>query len=234
MSIKSREDVNKYYQIINELIDEYTEKNKIRPSKLKGYLKPGSEKFTNFLKRNNLDTVDGSSRILQDVIEDRYHMEKDGVFTFESFKVFESSEFKIHSLKECLYRGIDKATIKYEKKIADYFDSNLGDIDIVDSDKHQFKVNDWNGEGVMVIIYSEEDIDIIKENICDHLLDELRNKEVELTNNLSLKLEDLIDKGTYYQKMKEKLSDNFCIKLIEELTGYKHKGKSDGYFVWFM
>ena len=86
----------------------------------------------------------------------------------------------------------------------------------------------------MVIIYSVEDIDIIKENICDHLLDELRNKEVELTNNLSLKLEDLIDKDTYYQKMKVKLSDNFCIKLIEEMTEYTYKGNPDGYYVWFM
>lgn len=185
MSIKSREDANKYYQIINELVDEYVEKWKIRPSKLKRYLQPGSERFVKFLKKNNLDTIDGSSRILQDVIEDRYHMEKDGVVTFESFKVFESSEFKIHSLKECLYKGIDKATIKYEKALADYFDSNLGDIDVLDSDRHQFLINDWDGENIKVIIYSEEDLDIIKDNICEHLLDELHNKEVELTKNLT-------------------------------------------------
>ena len=37
MSINNREDANKYYQVINSLVDEYTEKHKIRPSNLKRY-----------------------------------------------------------------------------------------------------------------------------------------------------------------------------------------------------
>lgn len=234
MSIKSREDANKYYQIINELVDDYVEKWKIRPSKLKRYLQPGSERFVKFLKKNNLDSVDGSSRILQDVIEDRYHMESDGVVTFESFKIFESSEFKIQSLKECLYKGIDKATLAYEKILADYFDCNLGEIDVLDSDRHKFKINDWQGEDITVIIYSNEDIDIIKENICDHLLDELQNREVELTNSISIKLDELIDKDTYYSKMLLKLTRSQVTKLIEEMTGFTYKGDLKGYSIWFM
>ena len=39
MSINNREDVNRYYQIINELLDEYTEQHKIRPSNLKRYFR---------------------------------------------------------------------------------------------------------------------------------------------------------------------------------------------------
>ena len=38
MSINNREDANKYYQIMNELVDEYIDKWKIRPAKLKKYL----------------------------------------------------------------------------------------------------------------------------------------------------------------------------------------------------
>jgi len=48
MSINSREDANKYYQQINKLVDEYMESDKIRPSNLKRYLQPGSERFNNF------------------------------------------------------------------------------------------------------------------------------------------------------------------------------------------
>ena len=48
---------NKYYQQINELIDDYMDKWKIRPSNLKRYLQPGSERFTKFLHRNNLKEV---------------------------------------------------------------------------------------------------------------------------------------------------------------------------------
>ncbi len=35
MSITSREDANKYYQVVNKLVDEYMDKWKIRPTNLK-------------------------------------------------------------------------------------------------------------------------------------------------------------------------------------------------------
>ena len=64
MSINNREDANRYYQMINDLVDEYTEKNKIRPSNLKRYLQPGSERFNKFLERNKLKDVKGAEIIL--------------------------------------------------------------------------------------------------------------------------------------------------------------------------
>ena len=33
MSINSREDANKYYQVVNKLVDEYIDKWKIKPSR---------------------------------------------------------------------------------------------------------------------------------------------------------------------------------------------------------
>ena len=100
------------------------------------------DRFNRFLERNKLKDIKGCDRILKDVIEDRFSLEKDGVLTFESYKVFESDEFKISSMKECLYKGIEKSTTKMEKILADYFDTNLSDIDIEDSSKHKFKIND--------------------------------------------------------------------------------------------
>jgi hypothetical protein len=115
MSINNREDANNYYKLINGLVDDYIDNHKIRPSKLSSYLKPGGQRFNKFLERNKLKDVKGAEIILKDVIEDRNHMESDGVITFESFKYFESNDFKISNLKECLYKGIDKADIKMEK-----------------------------------------------------------------------------------------------------------------------
>lgn len=234
MSINNREDANRYYQLINNLVDEYTERWKIRPSNLKRYLKPGSERFNKFLERNKLKDIKGSEIILRDVIEDRNSLEKDGVLTFESYKILESEEFKITSMKECLYKGIEKSTQKMEKILADYFDTNLSDIDIVDSEKHKFKINDWNDENVSVIIYSEEEFGVIKENISEHLYVELKEKEVELANNVSLKLSDLIDKSSYEKQMEEKITEKFCIVLIEELTGHSHKVNTQGHYVFIM
>jgi hypothetical protein len=142
MSIKSREDANKYYQLVNELIDEYMDRGKIRPSNLKRYLQPGGERFKKFLTRNKLNEITGIERILSDVIEDRANMESDGVLTFESFKFFESDVFKTSSLKQCFYKGLEKADIEMEKALADFFDTNLGSIDVVDSDKHVFFIDD--------------------------------------------------------------------------------------------
>ena len=126
MSINTREDANKYYQMVNTLIDDYIDKWKIRPSNLKRYLQPCSERFNKFLKRNGLKEIKGAERILRDVIEDREAMEKDGVITFENFQLFESEEFKLSSLKQCLYKGIEKASNKHEKALADHFDTSLG------------------------------------------------------------------------------------------------------------
>ena len=49
MSISSREDANKYYQVVNKLVDDYMDKWKIKPTNLKRYLKTGSDKFEKFI-----------------------------------------------------------------------------------------------------------------------------------------------------------------------------------------
>lgn len=233
MSIKSREDANKYYQIVNELVDEYMSKGKIRPSNLKRYLQPGSERFKKFLIRNKLNEITGIDRVLSDVIEDRANMESDGVLTFESFKFFESDEFKIASMKQCLYKGIEKADLNMEKVLADVFDTNLGSIDIVDSERHCFEIE----ETEVAFIYSKEDIDIIESNIIDHLYDELCKKDVVLTDDISMNLSDLVGKEAFVKKLDEFFTEEFLLKLIGGLldSEYYKEGESVGkgnYFIW--
>ena len=233
MSINSREDANKYYQIVNELVDEYMSKGKIRPSNLKRYLSPGSDRFKKFLIRNKLNEITGIDRVLSDVIEDRVNMESDGVLTFENFKFFESDEFKIASMKQCLYKGIEKADLNMEKVLADVFDTNLGSIDLVDTDKHCFKIE----EEEEVFIYSKEDIDIIESNIIDHLYDELCKKDVVLTDDISMNLSDLVGKEAFVKKLDEFFTEDFLLKLIGGLldSEYYKEGESVGkgnYFIW--
>lgn len=238
MSINNREDANKYYQLINELVDEYIDKWKIRPSRLGKYLRPGSDRFNKFLMRNNLSEVKGAEVILKDIIEDRVHMEKDGVMTFESFHLFESDDFKIDSMKECLYKGIEKADIKMEKILADVFDTNLGSIDIVDADKHIFKIEDWEGEDKKVIIYSDEDLEVIKTNMVENLYEELRKKKVELSSKVSVDLSDLIKEDDFTGMMSDQLdkTDNFTNSLLNEiitdLLEFDFKQEESGYFIW--
>jgi hypothetical protein len=234
MSINNREDANRYYQIVNELVDEYMAKGKIRPSNLKRYLQPGSERFKKFLIRNKLNEITGIDRVLSDIIEDRANMESDGVLTFENFKFFESDEFKIVSMKQCLYKGIEKADLSMEKVLADVFDTNLGSIDIVDSEKHCFKIEEEE-----VFIYSKEDIDIIGLNIIDHLYEELCKKEVVLADDISINLSDLVGKEAFEKKMYDFFTEEFLLKLIGKLldSEYYKEGENIGkgnYFIWKM
>lgn len=227
MSINNKEDANRYYQVINGLVDDYLDKWKVRPSNLKRYLQPGSERFNKFLERNKLKDIKGADVILKDIIEDRDSMEQDGVITFESFKMFESEEFKIHSLKQSLYKGIEKATSSQEKVLADHFDTNLGDIDIIDADKHIFKINDWNNQDIEVIIYSKEDLEIIEGNMIDHLYTELSKSKITLTDSISIELSDLVKKEVFENKMFDIFTPEFLIKTISDLLDGKYQKEKD-------
>ena len=244
MSIKSREDANKYYQIVNELVDEYMSKGKIRPSNLKRYLQPGSERFKKFLIRNKLNEITGIDRVLSDVIEDRANMESDGVLTFENFKFFESDEFKISSIKQCLYKGIEKADLNMEKILADVFDTNLGSIDVVDSDKHAFYIDD---EMLDVVCFSLEDMKIIENNVVEFLYSELKKKEVELLDliqggNLSINLGDFISSNdavfnAFDEAIRKKLDDGELLTIIENLLSDDYNGRAQmksvkDHYIW--
>jgi hypothetical protein len=235
MSISSREDANKYYQVVNKLVDDYMDKWKIRPTNLKRYLKTGSDKFEKFIERNGLKDINGIKQVINDVIEDRVHMESDGVLTFESFKVFESDGFKITSLLQCLYKGVGRTDIKAEKFLADHFDANLSQIDIVDSDKHLFKVTNWENDDLLVIVYNKDEMDIIKGNIVEYLTDELLKQKVDLIG-ITIPLEDIIDESkaeSYIESFltPEKISDLINNSLENNFTKFNFE-KTDDFYLW--
>lgn len=236
MSINSREDANKYYQVVNKLVDEYIDKWKIKPTNLKRYLKNGSDKFEKFINRNGLKDINGIKQVINDVIEDRVHMESDGVLTFERFKVFESDEFKITSIIQCLYKGIGKTDIKSEKFLADHFDANLSQIDIVDTDKHMFKISNWENEDLLVIVYNKDEFDIIKENIKEYLYDELLKQQIDLIVGVSLKLNTVVDKDKFDTDIESKLTDNLITDLINDSLEMNYTKfdfeKTDDYYLW--
>ena len=236
--INNREDANSYYQQLNELLDKYMsngKNGKIRPSELNNYLPKGSENFNKFLYRNKLKEKDEKGdyisssidTIFSDVIEDRVNMEKDGVLTFEKFKFFESDEFKISSIRQALYKGIEKADLNMEKALADVFDTNLSSIVVINSDKHLFKINDWNGKDINVIIYSKEDLELIKNNIVDFLYEELKSKKVLLGGIVELSL-SIINSDIRFS-IENKLKIN---EIISNLLEMVHHESFNGYEIW--
>lgn len=234
MSINNREDADKYYNQINLLVDDYIEKYKVRPSNLKRYLQPGNKNWNRFLKKNNLSDINGAEVVLSDVINDRVSMETDGVYTFESYYYFQSDKFKIDSLKQCLYKGVEKADIKSEKILADYFDVNLGDIDIVDADKHLFKIKDWKNDDWIVCIYSNDEIEIIKSNILEYLSEIVKKNKIEVMSGLNLSVSDLIDESRLLGKLDQELSNSKLEQLICQALGedWSYESMKKNHFIW--
>lgn len=224
-----RKDLNSYYDKINELIDEYIDKWKIKPTRLKRYLKPGTKRFDNFLKRNNLFEIKGARTILKDAIEDRVSLEKDGILKFESYKLFESDHFE-SNIKECLIKGVGKADLEMEKILADEFDTNLSGISIIDSEAHKFKVETWSDE-LNVIIYSYEDFEIIKENFVNYYYDNLGDKIIE--KSLQLKLKAVTNEDIFTNSLFNKLTDDTLKEKISNILNLEFKSFNNNHYIFY-
>jgi hypothetical protein len=218
--IKNSEDANKYYQIVNQYIDEYTDNHKIRPVNLGKYLK-NNDKLKNFLERKGLKDIKNINQVINDVISDRIAMDKDSIKTFESFKFFESEEFKILNLRQCLYKGIDKSNIHHEKILADYFDVSLSHIDIIDSDKHIFKIDTKND--TKCVIWTSNEIEIIRENIKEYCFEQVFNKKVKLEGigvDIDVNIKDFIDEEKFANHINSVLTIDKVREIIKKLLIY--------------
>lgn len=246
MSINNREDANKYYHEINKLVDDYMESGKIRPSNLKNYLKPGSDRSKKFLARNNYKEVVGIDQVFSDVIEDRVNMERDGVLSFENFKFFESDEFKFSSLTQCLYKGVGKADRDMEKTLANVFKTDLGSLDSEseesvdgylssvegkDTYKHLFKIDDW-GKNIETVIYSKEDLDIIYLNVVEYLYDEFQKKEIEIVPGIKIALKSMIDKSGFEKGMHLYFEEDIWLNLVGSLLEMEFHKQVGQYYIW--
>lgn len=228
--INSSEEANRYYQMVNQFIDEYVENHKIQPSRLNKYLQ-NSSKLKRFLERKGLTDIKNIDRVIKDVLEDREAMEKDGVLTFESFKFFESDEFKILNIRECLWKGIEKANITHEKILSNEFGVSLSSINISNSDKHIFDVDDIN-DILEVIVFTDEEIEVIAENIKEYSFNQVFDKSVKLEGvgiGIDINIKDFIDKEKFEKSIEEKLSTDKVKQIIAWLVDCEEYSSDTGF-----
>lgn len=220
--IKSHEEANKYYQLINQYIDDYVDKHKILPSRLGSYLK-NNERLINFLAKRGLGDIKNMNRVIDDVIEDRIALEKDGIIKFESF-ISESVEYK--DIKTSLMKGIERATIKHEKILADYFSVSLSHVDVTNSDKHLFSVED--NQTKQVYIFTSDELDIIKENVKYFLVKNLKDSSVGIDLiGEKIPISSIMDDDKSEEYFDSIIDDNKLFTIIKKtlncfkLTQYK-------------
>lgn len=217
--IKSSDDLNKYYNLVNQYVDEYVDNWKIKPNNLKNYLLGNKSRLVRFLEKRGLKDINNINRVLIDVIEDRIAIFNDGVLTFENFKLFESEEFKIVEVRECLYKGLGKATIEHEKILADEYDVSLSEIDILSSDRRHFKV--YEDE---VIVYTKEDIKIISENIKRLSFDKILKSSIsiQLGEIKEISIENFIDSNKLESYVENMLDISLINKIIRDIINPKY------------
>lgn len=163
MKLQTSEEVTKYYDIVNGYIDEYINEWKILPSNLKKYFT--SNKIDDFLKKNNLTEIENIKKIVEDVIDDRYAMEEDGVLKFNEF------------VSESIF--INNSDVSHERVLADLYNVSMDHISTIDSKQHKYKVSDF-GSIIDVIIYNEDDIVQFKESIIPILIKNLNSKSIDI------------------------------------------------------
>lgn len=230
------DNINEYYEKINELIDKYFTWD-VRPSALKKYFKPGGLGVKKFIERNNLSNVVNINKIINDVIDDRYSMEKDAVLTFESFgsdliEEMLSSDNEGTGLDFILYNNVDATELKDEKIIADYYRVGLGHITEVNKDLHEYTVDGKRGD-YNVIIFSEEDFGKITKNLVDYLMKNLGGKSVFVESlNLNVQLEHLIDREALEAMVDSK---SYIVNIISEILNtheYTYQKQFGDYHFW--
>lgn len=231
--IKDRESANKYYGIVNGLINKYINDWNIRPTSLKSYLKPGNKNYNNFLKNNNLNEVVGIDRVIHDVIEDKCGMELDQLIKFESF-----------ILNEGLL-STEPPKVEHQKVLADFYNTSLGHIKVIDQDIHLFEVSDF-GKIKKCIIYSEEEVSKISATIEDKLYEEfvLRKlnissiNNVKITQEIDILLSEVISEEKFKSLIKTKLTKEKLINLIANIikpnvgTNFIFNELHSGYYIW--
>jgi hypothetical protein len=236
--ITNREEANQYYKQVNELVDDYIKTWKIKPSEIYHYFQRNMQSF---LERSGLSEVEGIKRVVNDVLEHRRFMELDKVMKFESFSKVNESVI-----------NIGNANINHEKVLADYYNTSLGHIDLVDPEIHLYKINDF-GKKVVSIIFSDKELEEIKENILDNLVLEAENKVlsinevdgVEMGFSFRFWLSDIFDKEKFRNSCEEKLTNENLLVVIKSViqkyqelptnfdnSRLSYKDDFKGYHIW--
>ncbi len=228
----TKENINELYQKVNELINSYFTW-KIKPSSLKSYLKNGSIGLKKFISFNELDVYENIEKIIFDVIDDRHSLELDGVQKFENFDFKIDAEIK--DVDKVLYANIKESDIKYEKILADLYRISLSHVVEENIKTHLYTITTLN-ETSLVIIFSKEDLEIIKENVINYSYDFLQMTDIEMPSLfLKINLKNKIEKDYFLNMMVKELKNmkvEDWISDVLDIEEYQFKSEYKGYYIW--
>ena len=167
--------INKYYKLVKEKLDEYFTFN-VSPDKLKAYLSH-DKNINRFISKSNLGDVENIKIVIKDIVDDLCVRK---VMTYENY-VNISIKPNINDI--LLFDSNDM--FEYEKVLGDYSRVSLSKISIIDVNSRIFSVMDNR-----YIVLSNSDIENIKSKLLTVISDEISKTKyrfddigIEVKNN---------------------------------------------------
>jgi hypothetical protein len=173
--ITNREEANSYYKKINEIIDEYINNWKIKPTEVYHYF---NRNMNSFIDEIGMSDVIGIQKVVEDIISHKKNIELDSVMTYENFNLSSIS-----------------TELEKEKVIGDFFNVGLGHIEILDRENNIFRVKDF-GKNIFVGCLSQEDVNKLKELLVNEIVESTKTKPVSLSiegSSVKFWLSEIID-----------------------------------------
>lgn len=151
-------------------------------------------------------------------------------------------EFKIPNIKldEFLY-NIKFATKYYINVLTSYYKTFDQYVDLIDKKKHMFKVNDLSGDILnsdrvvfKSMVFSKDDIDIIKDNIVTYCLSEFYTDIPDMLDVFGIKMRPInfIDKDAVKVSFEQIITFEKTITIISDLSNFKYECEYNGYHIW--
>ena len=211
--ITGRNEANEIYSKVKSAVNKYITDFKVEANEIRDYVINNMDRFIN---KYGLSGIDNVKQIIVDVVDHKTHITKDKkkkklISEMLSDKIIKFGHYKqiIESFIE-----IGKSNVEHEKVLADYFNTSLGHIEEIDMENHIYSVVDF-GKSQMVVIFSKEEIEKIREKVVNDLVIEISDKNliIEDVDGLKFDSEFSIQIGSIMDKAK---LENFCDKQVDE------------------
>jgi len=232
-------ELSKYYQKISECVDDYIKNHKIKPTEIWSYI---NKNFNRFLEKYNLSDIEHIDIIIKDVLDHRRHMEMDKVFYFEQYKL---------QLNESIL-PISSTTIDHEKALADFFETSVGHVEVLEPNNHLFIIKTFD-EKLKAIIFSEEEVESMKKSILEKILGQIYTKTVtlssidgvemnfelkfpisEMLSEGQIKIDNLVEENSLFRIMSRFLTSDFTKNQFSDPISFYRSipQKFKNYYIW--
>jgi len=138
--------------------------------------------------------------------------------------------------------GVERTNKGYINILSSFYNTNETYVDVIDTDKHIFKINDLTGDILnnnrvtfTSMVFEDNQIEeIIKNNIVSLSMQEFYSNIPNMLNiyGIDIKPVSFINKDDLNFTISESLTKFEIIRILSHSSGYHYDSEVDGYHIW--